>query len=310
MKAYFENIFSMLRAVQDFLRANIAIWGGSAPLTAAFLQYETIIAEIRALLEIILINLKGLAIAKGDKEKTLVGKSIYLRNAAIPYANSINDPDLKAYFDISETELAELRDTYLVEKTQGFHSRAVTEIVGLATYGIDAPWLASYQIFIDDYDTSVTKPRTAISGRKTANAHAVQKIKDAKNILTEQIDYMVGNYSTTHPAFSDGYTNVRIVVDLSGGRSEVKEGLLAGGETKNIFDDVEDDDKLKIENQGSSIFRVCRTNDAGTACTTGVDIQPGETVNIKGVDLAADGSFLNITNLDVGNSGRYKVSRD
>ena len=98
----------------------------------------------------------------------------------------------------------------------------------MAPYGIDAAWLADLQTYIDNYDGYVTKPRTAITERKTANTQVIEKIKAGRDILTGQLDYMAESYSTTAPAFAEGYKNARIVVDLAGGRSEVEEGVLAG----------------------------------------------------------------------------------
>lgn len=310
MKAYYENVFSMMRAVQDFLAENIAIWTASVPFTDAYNAYIAIIAEIQALITIIELDRKGIAEAKAQKEKLMIGKAIFLRNAAIPYANSINDIELRAFFDISESELDNLRDTILVEKAQGFHDKGVTIVAGLGVYGIDAIWLADLQMFIDDYDGYVTKPRTAISERKTANAQVIEKIKAGRDILTGQIDYLVENYTTTDPAFAEGYNNVRIVVDHAGGRSEVEEGVLAGAETANVFSDVENEDRLKFENPGDTTIRYCRTDDGATACATGVEVAPGETVTMRADEMAASGEFLNVTNLDGSNVGKYKVSRD
>ena len=310
MKAYFENVFTMLRAVQDFLAGNILIWTASVPFTDAVNAYNAIIAEIQALIQLIALDRKGITEAKAQKEGLMIGKAIFLRNAAIPYANSISDVELRAFFDMSESELEDLRDTTLVEKAQGFHDKGVTIVVGLAPYGIDAAWLADFQMFIDNYDGYVTKPRTAISERKTANTQVIEKIKAGRDILTGQIDYLVENYTTTEPAFAEGYTNVRIVIDLAGGRSEVEEGVLAGGETANVFSNLENADSLKFENPGSTIIRYCRTDNGATVCDTGVEVAPGETVTKRADEMAASGEFLNVTNTDGSAVGKYKVSRD
>jgi hypothetical protein len=74
MKAYYENVFSMLRAVQDFLAENIAIWTASVPFTDAYNAYIAIIAEIQALIIIIELDRKGIAEAKAQKEKLMIGK--------------------------------------------------------------------------------------------------------------------------------------------------------------------------------------------------------------------------------------------
>ena len=310
MNSYFENVFTMLRTVQDFLAENIAVWTASVPFTDAYNAYIAIIAEIQALIAIIELDRKGITEAKKQKEQIMIGKAIDLRNAAIPYANSISDVELRSFFDVSETELDRLRDTILVEKAQGFHDRAVTIVLGLAPYGIDAAWLADLQMYIDNYDGYVTKPRTAITERKTANTQVIEKIKAGRDILTGQLDYLSESFSATVPAFSEGYKNARIIVDLAGGRSEVEEGVLAELETANVFSDLVNDNSLKFENPGSTIIRYCRTDSGATACDTGVEVAPGETVTMRADEMAASGEFLNVTNTDGASVGKYKVSRD
>ena len=310
MYSYYENVFSMLRTVQDFLKENTAIWTASVPFTTAYNTYTALIAEIQALIQIIELDRKGITEAKAQKEGLMIGKAIFLRNAAIPYANSINDVELSTFFDVSESKLEKLRDTILVEKAQGFHDKGVTIAAGLVPYGIDAAWLADFQAYIDNYDGYVTKPRTAIAERKTANTQVMEKIKAGRDVLTGQIDYLVENYKTTFPAFAEGYKNARIVIDLAGGRSEVEAGVLAELETANVFSDVENKNRFKFENPGSTIIRYCRTNIGTIACDAGVEVAPGETVAMRADEMAASGEFLNVTNTDGSSTGKYKVSRD
>ena len=73
---------------------------------------------------------------------------------------------------------------------------------------------------------------------------------------------------------------------------------------------MENEDRLKFENPGSTIIRYCRTDNGATACDTGVEVAPGETVNMRADEMAASGEFLNVTNTDGGSVGKYKVSRD
>jgi len=310
MKAYWENVFTMLLTVFDLLTENNTIWTLNVPFKKAYDAFKLLISEIQALLVIIEYDRLGLAKAKKQKEDLLIVQALALRNAVLPYANAENDEELKAYFNVSESKLKAMRDTELEPKIRGLHDKANAILLELAPYGIDAPFLAKLITFVDDYKANLTKPRLGITERKSANAQVVEKIKAARNILKGQLDFMVTSYADAQPAFAEGYKNARIIIDLAGGKSEVKEGLLAASEKVTVFDDLNDDDKLKFENKGKTGISFYRLEKPDAELVNHLKVAPGETVLKKGVDLGASGDFLVVVNDDTVNSGAYKVSRD
>lgn len=309
MKAFYENSFTMLRVVSDYLFGYTTVWTTSVPFTAAYNALKGVISEIQALIQIIEIDRLGLAKAKEQKRNIIVEMGIFLRNAVIPYANSIHDVELKSFFNFSESEFKKLRDTIIVEKLKGFHDKAVSLGVVLAPYGIDVAWLASFSTFLADYDGYIPKPRLGIAERKTANAMVITKIREAKEILKGQLDYLVGNYATVNPTFVEGYTNARIIIDLAGGTSETVEGSLAQLETKVLFVDVENGDKFKFENKGPTTLLFSRKAD-GSGGDDGLKVETGTTVTKNAEDLAGSGEYLNVTNQDPTNEGSFRVTRE
>jgi hypothetical protein len=220
MKAFYENSLSMLLAIQDFLKEYETLWSGSVPFVNAFNRFKNFVGEVQALMVIVEINRKGFAKAKEQKKMTMIKKFLYLRNAVIPYGNVAGDVELVSFFNSSEWEVENLRDTMLVEKMRGFHSRAQEVLAELAAYNIDGAWLSGFVVFIDDYEEYITKPRLGIAERKTANAMLIGKIKDAKRVLKNEIDYLAENYEEAEPLFTGGYRNARIIVDYGGGRKK------------------------------------------------------------------------------------------
>lgn len=309
MKAFYENSFTMLRVVLDYLTGNTTVWTASVPFTNAYNALSGIVSEIQALIQIIEIDRLGLAKAKEQKRNLIVEMGLFLRNAVIPYASSINDIELKSFFDFSESEFKKLRDTVIVEKLKGLHDKAVTLGVVLAPYGINAAWLASFSTFLEDYDGYIAKPRLGIAERKTANAMVVTKIKDGKEILKGQLDYLVDNYESANPTFVGGYKNARIIIDLAGGTSETVEGSLGPMETRVLFADVDNGDKFKFENKGPTTLLFSRKSD-GSGGDDGLKLEPATTVTKTALDLAGSGDYLNVTNQDPANEGSFRVTRD
>lgn len=73
--------------------------------------------------------------------------------------------------------------------------------------------------------------------------------------------------------------------------------------------DVDDDMNFKAKNTGTVAILLCRSTTQGTACTAGVSVAAGATVNFTAADLGATGQFLNATNGDATTEGKIEIER-
>ncbi len=73
--------------------------------------------------------------------------------------------------------------------------------------------------------------------------------------------------------------------------------------------DIANDMNFKAKNTGTVSILLCRSTTAGAACTTGVSVAAGATVNFSAADLGATGQFLNATNSDAGTEGKIEIER-
>lgn len=73
--------------------------------------------------------------------------------------------------------------------------------------------------------------------------------------------------------------------------------------------DIDDDMDFKAKNTGTVAILLCRSATEGAACTAGVTVAAGATVNFSAADLGATGQFLNATNADAGVIGKIEVER-
>ena len=69
-------------------------------------------------------------------------------------------------------------------------------------------------------------------------------------------------------------------------------------------------DELKLESTGVTQLKFCVAPDEVTACVSGVTVNAGESVTVAVSELGdpATNEFLNVTNLDAGQSGSWKVT--
>jgi hypothetical protein len=73
--------------------------------------------------------------------------------------------------------------------------------------------------------------------------------------------------------------------------------------------DIDDDMEFKAKNTGTVTILLCRSTTAGSACTAGVSVAAGATVNFTSADLGATGQLLNATNGDATTEGKIEIER-
>ena len=86
--------------------------------------------------------------------------------------------------------------------------------------------------------------------------------------------------------------------------------IVAGGDTANVTEGIEETTQLKLFNTGSTAGRFF-TSDSATGTSEpgqGIELAPNTSTTVVATDLGDPGNtFLNVTNLDPENQGSYSV---
>ena len=85
-------------------------------------------------------------------------------------------------------------------------------------------------------------------------------------------------------------------------------GTIAADTTVNITATVGPNAKLVLTNAGTTVLNYCLAADAADACTAGVQVNPGDTVQVERSTLGEDAlQNLNVTNVSADTEGTYSV---
>ena len=167
-----------------------------------------------------------------------------------------------------------------------------------------------------DIQTHITSMTTARSQQLAADelVDAASDILTAKHIAYAEIIF--GNWGSLIDKFRATPDEANRFFDYSIlkshiGDEEEREAPLAGGDNVNVFSTgIEDNTKFLFENPGTTTLRYFTSDSAsGTASSLYIDVAPDTNVIKKAIEIGASGNkFLNVTNLDPANQGRYKVT--
>ena len=221
MTAKQEAKLNMYHAVVTFCDDNTAIVTTVPAFETALTAAKTKLAAIVTTAQLEAQVIAGIAMDKEQLRSNLCQQARDMASVVFAYASSINNNELKEQVNFSFTDLRRLRDDQLAPVAQNIYNAANDNLVALATYGITAPILTTYQDSIDDYQAVVPGPRNATSLRATYKANLKTLFADTDTILKLQMDKIAVQFKTTNPDFYNTYVNNRIIVDAGTSSTQV-----------------------------------------------------------------------------------------
>lgn len=302
-----ENKFTMMQTVDTLLDENAVIVGTIPMFMTKAAALKTNIADVHAKDQERGEALVGKAQDKYDAERALIEATIAVAGPMFAYGSDNGLNDVMETAHVTRGFLRHLRDTELPIRCKQVKDMANTHAGALAGYGATA-------LLIANIDTKIAVFQTALGSRESATAErsgAVVSLKllfgDGMNLL-EQTDGIVQTLKFSQPQFYNEYFFARVIRDLGSSIHTFKGDVVA---TKNILSSGFGDTTIfSFQNPGTTVVRYCTGPDGTTACAAGVDVNPGQVILKRANEIGAPGStFLNVTNLDAGNAGKYKVVR-
>lgn len=211
----------MFYAVNTAVDKHNAVWTALVPFANAVTAFKAKIAEIEGEVETQGLGLDGHALDKGAKKEKMVRAALTLANQVYAYAEDNTETVLREKMDLSYSDLIAPRDAVVAQKCQGVHDEANAVIASLGAYGVVAADLTALQTLIDAYEAVISAPRTAITVRKGATEQIEKLVKEGTTILTNRLDKLMSEYTTSAPHFYQEYFDARIVVNSGTKKEEV-----------------------------------------------------------------------------------------
>lgn len=213
------NRLTMCKTVSGYLDQNNSVWSGMAPLVAALGQFKNKIAAIDVAAQKQETPVTG---AAGDKAAARDGLEdvLFLMCEALgALAHITNDNELRALVGLSRSAIDNLGEEELGNRATNVLARANAKKTELATLQVTQANIDELDQALQDFQASKAKPRTAVVERSVQTESLSSLLREASNILRDQIDKMVNLFGRSNPEFVAGYRSARVTVDRAAGHA-------------------------------------------------------------------------------------------
>jgi hypothetical protein len=218
------NKVTMFKTVADHLESHRPIWNSMAPLATAVQTFTNKIAAIDAAVQqqeapSAAADAKGAA--RDDLEEILFMAS----EALGVLAHASNDHELSALTDLTPAMLEKLPGDELINRAALVLERANARKTELATLMVTQANLDELTAALEKFSGLRNQPRTSVVERTTQTEAIERLIREANEILVNELDRMVNLFARTNPEFVAGYEAARRIVD----RAATHKTKTAGG---------------------------------------------------------------------------------
>ena len=232
MNAYQKAKVNMVKTVVEYCDENAAIIAAVAAFVSALAQVKAKLSLLDENEQLTAVPITGIAADKNDRRKTMTDFGFDVSGMLYAYASSIDNNTLKAEVDYPISAFTRMRDSEIAVVCRTIHERGVENVNTAKDFGINADLLADLLTAIENYEASLTKPRTAIGKRKTQKANIAELIREIDEILINQMDRMMSRFRTTNPDFYETYFNLREIIDPNTTHTQLK-GTITDAATGN-----------------------------------------------------------------------------
>jgi len=218
--------YQTLRLVLDDPRHQ-PIWSVLPAFVRAVTRLRGSLNVLAALAQSQGVQLGGLAVDKERLAVTLIRRTIVISGALSAFASETGNRTLFQAALRREGTLQKLRDAELDDDAQVLHDLAETQLttaaVALAEFGLIPARLTELQSAITAYSPLIGGTRAAVVRRKTATDAIPAELTRVDVILAEQLDGLMPQFETAHPAFVQTYENARAIAQSGGARRAPEE---------------------------------------------------------------------------------------
>lgn len=223
MNKRFENKMIMLKAILSLLKLNETILNDSEPLAEAIAELEGLIAQIEEIQQLTGEDNSGLSTSKKLQKDALVKRAFELASILFAMATRTKDLILLVKVDFPISELQSLRDGELATWCKNISELGRSNLPHIIGYGASEEKLNMLDEQIVQYKTSLPARRISVSELKAAISKLKELLKQATDLVGDQIDRMLVRFETTNPDFYNAYLNARKVVDYGTRHEKVVE---------------------------------------------------------------------------------------
>lgn len=217
-----ESKLNMYHAVINHADDNTTIVTTILAFSTAYTSFKAIVSSLDATVQLEAQVITGIATDKKTMKQTLCQQAADIAAVVYAYATTTNNNELAEEVNFSVSDLIRLRDDQTAPTCKNIHDAANDNLAALATYGITAGMLTTFNTLITDYTSKVPATRNTVALRKTYAASIKTLFKDADNILKKVLDKLAVQFKAANLEFHDTYFNNRIIIDAPTSKTGIK----------------------------------------------------------------------------------------
>jgi len=216
MKRTITNRITMFKTVVGYLNEHNSVWTGRPPLAAAVQLFKDKIGEIDTAAQKQETPVSGATGDKAAARDELEEVLFIICEALGVLAHTSNDHDLRALVDVTPSSLDRFGDEDLSNRSTNVLARANAKMTELAALQVTQAHLDELNDALRAFQAAKAKPRTAVVERSVQTQSLSGLVREANDILRNQIDKLVNLFRRSNAEFVAGYRSARVVVDRVG----------------------------------------------------------------------------------------------
>ena len=211
MNKVLEDKRTMFAAILSLLLANMTT-------IAQVVGFTDAVNFFKGLLEKIDLKAKerdevtaGKTATKHATEQTLIEAIMKAASAVFIFARKTNDLQLKEKANVLESSLTRMRDTDLATKGDAVLILVQQYTTQLVAFGVTAEEITDLEAKINSYRDALGKSASSVSERKGARETLESLIKQADEVLAEEIDRFMERIRAAEPELYAAYCDARYI---------------------------------------------------------------------------------------------------
>lgn len=206
------NRVTMYKTTISVLDENNSIWNGMAPLVTAVTNFKDKVSAIDSAAQRQEMP-TGATQEKAGARDALEDVLFLMCEALGALAHASKDPDLLALTDITRSGIDKLDSEGLSNRAVLVLAQATGRKTELAALQVTEANIDELDQALQDYNAAKAGPRQATATRVAQTESLSNLIREANDILRNQIDRLVNLFRRTHPQFVSSYLAARVIVD-------------------------------------------------------------------------------------------------
>lgn len=296
-----ESYAGMFLKVKNFGTKNATKIATLAAIPPLFATHSTNTTDVFAADTGARADIRGYAIDKGIKRTVLETISLKLSNAITALATLNADNNLAKRADFTSSQWYSFSEEELVTQASIIRDLATPIIATLAPVGILPADLTALNTALTNFIAAISDPSLAADTRKEDNVKLSDLIDKTRLHLDTKLDVLMRLFEASDPYFYKTYRDAR-AIDTNGSAQAptVEKDVDASGITTiYTMPKYNADTLFTFQNTSEAndvLISLSKTD--GTEGPTLIAIPSGETRQRLASNLAADGTFLVISNHD------------